>query len=91
MPSVLRWNEPVNAKRQQMVSEAFDRGGDPAGEVIAEFIHLLGQPGSLRAVGIQEDQLDTIAEGSLENMMVRSNPRPITEARQIREILDMAW
>jgi len=91
LPSVLRWNAAVNAERQQMVSDAFDRGGDSAGDVIAEFIALLDQPGSLRAVGIQENQLDTIAEGSLENMMVRSNPRPITEARQIREILDMAW
>lgn len=91
LPSVLRWNAAVNAEQQQRVSEAFGRGGDSAGDVVAEFIALLGQPGSLRAVGLQEDQLDRIAEGSLENMMVRSNPRPITEARQIREILDMAW
>ena len=91
LPSVLRWNASINAERQQWVSDAFDRGGDDAGDVIAEFITLLGQPHSLRDVGIREDQLDTIAEGSLENMMVRSNPRPITEAGQIREILDMAW
>lgn len=91
LPSVLRWNAGVNAEQQETVSSAFGRSGDPAGDVIAEFVALLDLPGSLRDVGIREDQLDTIAEGSLENMMVRSNPRPINKAAQIREILDMAW
>ena len=91
LPSVLRWNAPVNAKQQAAVSEAFGRSGEAASDVVEDFIARLGQPGTLRAVGITEDQLDTIAEGSLGNMMVRSNPRPITEAAQVREILDMAW
>ena len=91
LPSVLRWNAPVNAAQQAAVSDAFGRAGEDAADVVAGFIARLGQPGSLRAVGIAEDQLDIVAEGSLGNMMVRSNPRPITEAAQVREILDMAW
>ena len=91
LPSVLRWNAPVNATRQAAVSEAFGRAGEAAGDVVEEFIARLGQPGTLHAVGITADQLDTIAEGSVGNMMVRSNPRPITEAAQVREILDLAW
>jgi len=91
LPSVLRWNASVNAAQQETVSAAFQRPDDNAADVVQEFIALVDQPGSLRDVGITEDQLDVIAKGSLENMMVRSNPRPITEAGQIREILDMAW
>ncbi len=91
LPSVLRWNAAVNADRQETVSAAFERCGDAAADVIEEFIALVGQPGSLRDVGIKKDQLDVIAEGGLENMMVRSNPRPITRASHIREILEMAW
>ncbi|MCY4237532.1 MAG: iron-containing alcohol dehydrogenase [Rhodospirillaceae bacterium] len=91
LPSVLRWNAAVNADQQETVSAAFERCGDAAADVIEEFIALVGQPGSLRDVGIKEGQLDVIAEGSLENMMVRSNPRPIIKASQIREILEMAW
>ena len=91
LPSVLRWNAPVNAGRQALVSEALGRAGEAAADAVADLIARLGQPGSLRAVGITEDQLDTIAEGSLGNMMVRSNPRPIDSAAQVREILDMAW
>ena len=91
LPSVLRWNAPVNAGQQAQVSAALGRAGEAAADVLADFIARLGQPGNLRAVGIADDQLDVIAEGSLGNMMVRSNPRPITEAGQLREILDMAW
>ena len=91
LPSVLRWNAPVNAAQQAMVSEAFGRTGEPAGDVLADFIARLGQPGNLRAVGIAEDQLDVIAKGSVGNMMVRSNPRPIDSPAQVREILDLAW
>ena len=91
LPSVLRWNAPVNAGQQAQVSAALGRAGEAAADVLADFIARLGQPGNLRAVGIADDQLDVIAEGSLGNMMVRSNPRPITEEGQLREILDMAW
>ena len=91
LPSVLRWNAPVNAAQQAQVSAAFGRTGEAAGDVLAGFIERLGQPGTLRAVGIRRDQLDTIARGSVGNMMVRSNPRPIDDPAQVREILDMAW
>lgn len=91
LPSVLRWNADVNHEQQQIVSAAFRRGDEPAADIIADFVAVLEQPSSLRDVGVREDQLDVIAEGSLENMMVRSNPRPIKTAAQIREILDMAW
>ncbi|MCY4395733.1 MAG: iron-containing alcohol dehydrogenase [Rhodospirillaceae bacterium] len=91
LPSVLRWNAPVNAVQQAAVSEGFGRAGEAAADVVAGFIARLGQPGTLRAVGITENQLDIVAKGSVGNMMVRSNPRPITEAAQVREILDMAW
>jgi len=91
LPSVLRWNIGVNAERQALVSEAMGRPGEPAGDVVETFVASLGQPTRLRDVGVEADQLDTIAAGSLENMMVRSNPRPITTAAQIREILDLAW
>ncbi len=91
LPSVLRWNAPVNGAQQATVSEAFGRAGEAAADIVAGFIARLGQPGNLRAVGITEDQLDIVAEGSVGNMMVRSNPRPISEAAQVREILDLAW
>ncbi len=91
LPSVLRYNLPVNAERQALVSEAMARPGEPAGDVIEDFVQSLGLPTRLRDVGVTEAQFDAIAAGSLENMMVRSNPRPVAAAEQVREILEMAW
>jgi maleylacetate reductase len=51
----------------------------------------LGQPGSLRAVGLREDQLDDLAQRALAYPPVQANPRPITRAGDVREILALAW
>ena len=91
LPSVLRWNRPVNAERQAMVSEALGRPGMDAADAVAELIADLGQPGRLREVGVGEDQLDTIAEVTMTDRWTHTNPRKITSPAQVREILDMAW
>jgi len=36
------------------------------------------------------NQFDAIANGAMQNMTVRSNPRPITDQRNIPEMLEMA-
>lgn len=91
LPSVLRYNAAVNADRQALVSEAMGQPGVPAADVVEALVTSLGQPTRLRDVGVERAQLDAIAAGSVENMMVRSNPRPVETAVQIREILDLAW
>ena len=45
----------------------------------------------LRDVGVEKDQLPTIAETSLGNKFVRANARPISEPAHVLEILEMAW
>ena len=74
-----------------MVSQALGRPGEPASRAVGDFIASLGQPRSLREVGVERGQLSTIAEGSLENPWVRANPRPIDSADQVMEILEKAW
>lgn len=91
LPAVLRWNAAVNADRQQALSEAMGRPGAPAHELVAALIARLGQPGSLRAVGLREDQLDDLAQRALVYPPVQANPRPITHAGDVREILALAW
>ncbi len=91
LPSVLRYNHEVNAAQQKMVASAMDRRDFEAGDAVAELVQDLGQPGTLRAVGVTRDHFDAIIEGSLTNLFVSQNPRAITEGAQIRDILDMAW
>ena len=91
LPSVLRYNHEVNDEQQKAVASAMDRRDLEAGDAVAELVQDLGQPATLREVGVSRDQFDAIIEGSLTNLFVSQNPRAITEGGQIRDILDMAW
>jgi maleylacetate reductase len=91
LPHVLRFNAPVNADRQALVSEALGRPGQPAAEVVAALIAGLGLPARLRDVGVKEEQLDSIAELSMHDRWIHTNPRKIDGPPAVRELLDAAW
>ena len=91
LPHVLRFNHAVNADRQALVSEALGRPGDPAAEVVAGLIAALGLPQTLRDVDVKPDQLDRIAELSMHDRWIHTNPRKIEGPKVIRELLDAAW
>ena len=91
LPAVLRWNASANADRQQALSVAMGQPDVPAHQLVADLIARLGQPGNLRAVGLREDQLDELAQRALAYPPVQANPRPITRAADVREILALAW
>src|SRR5579862_2333371 len=91
LPHVLRFNAAVNADRQALVSEALGRPGMPAADVVAQLIAGLGLPGRLRDVGVNEQQLERIAELSMHDRWIHTNPRKIAGPPVIRELLDAAW
>ena len=91
LPSVLRWNRAVNAGRQALVAQALGRSDGDAAQAVADLVRDLGQPATLRDVGVQREHFDAIARGAMQNMMVRSNPRPVTRDADIHEILELAW
>jgi maleylacetate reductase len=91
LPHVLRFNEPVNRKKQARVGEALGRRGEPAADVVAELIAGLGLPTRLHDVGVKPDQLDLIAENSMHDRWVHTNPRKIDGPAVIRKLLDAAW
>lgn len=91
LPSVLRYNESVNADRQALISEALGHPGAKAADLIESLIRDLGMPTRLRDVGVNREQFAAIAAGGMQNMMVRSNPRPISGPEDILAILNQAW
>jgi alcohol dehydrogenase class IV len=91
LPSVLRWNRSVNGSQQAVVAHAMGANDDDAAAAVAKLVETLGQPARLRDVGVRHEHYDAIAAGAMQNVFVRSNPRPVTSPDQIREILDMAW
>lgn len=91
LPSVLRWNRPVNGSQQAVVAQAMGAKDEDAASAVAKLVEMLGQPARLRDVGVKREHYDAIAAGAMQNVFVRSNPRAVTGPDQIREILDMAW
>jgi alcohol dehydrogenase class IV len=91
MPAVLRYNKPVNAARQKLVSEALGRQDLDGDEAVLDLVKALGRPHRLRDVGITREHLDVISRDAMHNLLVRNNPRPIDRPEQVREILEMAW
>src|SRR5437764_6495381 len=91
LPHVLRFNYAVNAERQLLVSEALGRPGELAADVVAALIAGLGLPMRLRDVGVKEEQLDRIAELSMHDRWIHTNPRKIAGPPVVRELLDAAW
>ena len=91
LPHVLRFNLPVNPDRQARVSEAFGDKDAPAADLVAGLIADLGLPSRLRDVGVKQDQLDRIAELSMHDRWIHTNPRKVDGPAVVREILDAAW
>ena len=91
LPAVLTWNSSVNGERQKALSEAMGHPSRPAGELVKELVAGLDQPTTLRDVGIKRENLDEIARRALGYKPVQINPRKISTAADVREILELAW
>ena len=88
--AVLKWNEGVGDDRQARVAELMGRTGASASEAVKGLAASLGLPTDLASVGIRPDQFQAIAEHTMHDNGVRSNPRPIAGPQDIVEILEIA-
>jgi alcohol dehydrogenase class IV len=91
LPAVMRYNLAVNGDRQALIAKALGSPDTPAHELIGAIIKSLGMPTTLQQVGVKRDQFEAIADGALQNMWVRTNPRPIDSKDQVFEILESCW
>lgn len=86
------WQQPAAAELFE--ARGFRRPSDDAGEgtplsdLLDAFIRALGMPRSLKEFGIGEDRLDGIAEHSLLDRWVKTNPAPL-DKDAVLEILRM--
>jgi alcohol dehydrogenase class IV len=91
LPHVMRFNQSATGVKQRQIAEAMGRPGLPAADAVAALIAALGQPATLRAVGVRRDQLPTIAEAAMQNLWVRTNPRPVRSPDDVMQVLEAAW
>lgn len=90
LPAVLQWNEGVADDRQALVAALMGHPGETAAAAVRALARALGLPTRLADVGIAPDQFQAIAEATLHDRGVRSNPRPIRGAADVVEILKLA-
>ena len=90
LPHVLRYNRVVNGERQKLVAAAMGVPALDAAEAVAALVADLGLPSRLREVGIGAQDFAAIAEHALHENWLQSNPRPITSAAQLMDIITAA-
>jgi alcohol dehydrogenase class IV len=78
-----------NQVKMLLQSRNVDAASVDLGDVLYAIVSALEMPQSLEAVGIGNDKLDTLAKNSLDDIWIRTNAIPITEASQVMRILEM--
>lgn len=91
LPAVLEWNSKENAVRQEAIAHALGTAEISAAESVKILVSKLGLPTTLREVGVELQQLPTIAERAIKHPVVKNNPRRIKDSDQLMEILRLAW
>jgi maleylacetate reductase len=90
LPAVLKWNEGAADDRQALVAEFLGAKGKSAAEAVRGLAKSLGLPTDLATIGIRRDQFQAIAEHTMHDRGVRSNPRPIKGPEDVVAILEIA-
>ncbi|MER8983538.1 MULTISPECIES: maleylacetate reductase [unclassified Mesorhizobium] len=86
LPYTTAFNETAVPDLLRPITRAF--GGGSAGGGLWDFAQSVGSPLSLKAIGIEEADLDRAAAIAVKNAY--ANPRPI-DPGSIRELLQAAW
>lgn len=100
LPHVVRYNMDTCADKYVMIAQAMNiyakgMSDEEASEAVAEAITALtkrmGVPQRLRDVGVPEDGLVQLAEGTLSDGAIVYNPKPVFEAEEVLGIIKQAW
>ncbi|WP_428630276.1 iron-containing alcohol dehydrogenase [Sphingopyxis sp.] len=89
-PYVLAWNAEHDASRQARTLAVLGGEHASASAALDAFISGLGMPRRLSDVGVDASRFQQVAEYTLLDIWGRTNPRPITSAADILEILRRA-
>jgi maleylacetate reductase len=90
LPAVLAWNAGTNDAADRLVAELIGSPDLSASEAVKSLCQELDLPTTLAAVGVKPGQFEAIAEHTMTDRGVRSNPRPIRAASDVVEILKLA-
>ncbi|MDR6477368.1 maleylacetate reductase [Paraburkholderia graminis] len=90
MPGILEYNLPFTADAQASLAKALGQPGASASVAFKTFCQSLGLPTSLREVNVGPDQFELVAENTMTEFFIFSNPRPVNQPAGVLEILNLA-
>lgn len=100
LPTVMEFNRDATAERQAQVAKAagLDIGqmSDEEAAAVAcratlDLIKGLDLPYRLRDVGVRREDFTALAEDTLKDPIVKTNPTPVTSLAQVLGLLEKAW
>ncbi len=91
LPHVLRYNASVNGERQATLAAAMGDANTAAADQIQTLVSDLDLPGRLRDCAVPRELLPTLAEESMHDMWIPTNPRPINGPQDVLPLLEAAW
>lgn len=89
-PYVLQWNAEYDDSRQKRTLAVLGNTHPTAAEALDAFIRGLGMPRTLSEVGVDESRFQQVSEYTLLDIWGRTNPRPISTAADVMQILRLA-
>ena len=104
LPAVCKYNQNVNAEQQQKVCDILWSESEvqtvvkgagleekaSLGDMLDAVFKFLDMPRSLSEFGVGEEKWDALAENTMHDRWAATNPKPLTEKQQVKEILEMA-
>lgn len=96
LPVVMDFNRPVTADRQKFIADAMgvdtssmtdEQAAAAASDRLRGLVQELGIKNRLSDWGVTEKDLPGIATDALEDLVVATNPRPVTSNEQVVELL----
>jgi alcohol dehydrogenase class IV len=100
LPATMRFNARHTALRQAWVAELMgidtagmrvEQAAAAAADAVLQLVRDLDQPATLREVGVGPEAFDAIAEDALQDLIVASNPRPVTAPSDVVALLESAY
>jgi len=102
LPAVCKFNaaKGANVDRQKAVVHmlwqlpeiqglGLDKDRADLGDILDAFFRALGMPRTLKAVGVEGEQVEQVAENTLHDEFAATNPYPLTRKEDVMEILEL--
>lgn len=93
LPHVMRYNLSATKQAQQLIAQSLgdaNATADQAADMVAQLIDSLKMPTKLSDQTVDPALHKKIAAGAMENIWVKTNPKPLTSVEQIEELLSQA-